>query len=110
MQASVLVRMGMTEAGSLNAGTYGHYWTAVAGPYPEYYDNQEAYDVTVNDKNGNPQRATLRTRVQSKAYNVRFLFFTPNYVDPVDNQRGAGRSHNKGFGWNVWPVKEKEGW
>ena len=38
------------------------------------------------------------------------LFFTPNYVDPIDNQRGTGRSHNKGFGWNVWPVKEKEGW
>lgn len=94
-----------TCAGNLNVGTYGHYWTAVAGPYPEYYDNQEAYDLTVNN-----QKVTLRTRSQSKAYNARFLFFTPNYVDPVDNQRGAGRSHNKGFGWNVWPVKEKEGW
>ncbi|MBR1502258.1 MAG: hypothetical protein IJ618_00035 [Prevotella sp.] len=94
-----------TCAGNLNVGTYGHYWTAVAGPYPEYYDNQEAYDLTVNN-----QKVTGRTRSQSKAYNARFLFFTPNYVDPVDNQRGTGRAHNKGFGWNVWPVKEKEGW
>lgn len=97
------------STGNLGAGDYGHYWTAVAGPVPEQWHDatgfHEAYGLTINN-----QPVTARTELMSKAYNARFLFFTPQYVDPIDMQRGTGRSHNKGYGWNVWPIKEKDNW